>query len=330
MIRVGLIGCGTMGRVHGEAYANLPGARLMAVTDVRRQVAQEVAGLSGAEVLTDARALIARPELDAVDICVPTPFHKDLIIEAASAGKHVFTEKPLARTLPEAEEALEAVRRAGVKLMVGHVLRFAPPYLKAKEAVTGGWVGRPGVIRTTRGGGGFPTAWQDWYANVRWSGGIILDMLIHDLDFLRWCFGEVERVYAKTTVNREIGRYEYALIVLKFKSGVLAHVEGTWHDVGGFFYGYEIAGDGGLMSFDSRTATPIRTVTFAQGAGRAAGVAIPENPTAENPYQAEIAHFVECLETGQEPRVTGEDGYKAMEIALAAIRSAETGEPVVL
>ncbi|MGE5623577.1 MAG: Gfo/Idh/MocA family oxidoreductase [Methanocella sp.] len=330
MIKVGLIGCGTMGRVHAEAYANLPGARLLAVADLRRPQAQEAAGFCGAEVMPDAEALIARPELDAVDICVPTPFHKDLIVKAASAGKHVFTEKPLTRSLEEAAEVLAAVRKAGVKLMVGHVLRFSAPYLKAKEAVTGGRVGRPGVIRTTRGGGGFPTAWNNWYANVRWSGGIIFDMLIHDLDFLRWCFGEVERVYAKTTLNREIGRYEYALIVLKFQSGAIAHVEGTWHDLGGFFYGYEIAGDGGLMTFDSRTSTPIRKVAFDQGSGRTQGVAIPENPTRENPYQAEIAHFVECLATGKEPRVTGEDGYKAVEIALAALRSAETGEPVTL
>ncbi|MGE5507258.1 MAG: Gfo/Idh/MocA family oxidoreductase [Chitinophagales bacterium] len=330
MIKVGLIGCGTMGRVHGEAYAALPGARLMAVTDVRRHLAEEVAAFSHAEVMADAEALIARPELDAIDICVPTPLHKDLILKAAASRKHIFTEKPLARTLDEGREVLEAVGKAGVKLMVGHVLRFSPPYQKAREALTQGRIGRPGVVRTTRGGGGFPTAWQDWYASIPMSGGIMLDMLIHDLDFLRWCFGDVERVYAKTTLNREIGRYEYALIVLRFKSGVIAHVEGTWHDVGGFFYGYEIAGDGGLLSFDSRTSTPIRTVTFDQEAGRTAGVAIPENPTAENPYQLEISHFVDCLESGTEPAVTGEDGYKAMEIALAAIKSAETGEPVTL
>ncbi len=319
-----------MGRAHAEAYASLPGARLVAVADLRPEVAVEVAGLAGAGVAADAEALIGRFDVEAVDICVPTPLHKELILKAAAAGKHIFCEKPLARTLEEAAEVLEAVRRAGVKLMVGHVLRFSPAYLKAREVMDAGRIGRPGVVRTHRGGGGFPTAWQDWYASVDLSGGIILDMLIHDLDFLRWCFGEVERVYAKTTLTREFGRSEYALIILKFRSGVLAHVEGTWHDLGGFFSGYEIAGDAGLVSFDSRTATPIRSVRFDRGADRVPPVIVPESPTLESPYQAELRHFVECLASGREPGVTGEDGYKAMEIALAALKSAASGEPVSL
>lgn len=330
MINVGLIGCGIMGGVHAEAYVALPDARLVAVTDVRPTAAEEVASRSQAEVAANAEALLRRPDVDAVDICTPTPYHKDLILKAAAAGKHIFCEKPLARTLEEAEEALDAVRKAGVKLMVGHVLRFSPPYVKAKDVLAQGRIGRPGVIRTTRGGGGFPTAWQDWYANARLSGGIILDMLLHDLDFLRWCFGDVERVYAKTTLTREIGRFEYALITLRFKSGAIAHVEGVWRDLGGFFYGYEIAGDGGLLTFDSRTTTPINAVAFEQSSGERPRVAIPENPTLESPYQKEIRHFIECLVEGKEPSVTGEDGYRAMEVALAALKSAETGEPVTL
>lgn len=332
MVKVGLLGCGIMGRTHAEAYAALPTAELAAVADVRPGKAREVAALTGAAVYPNADAVIADPSIQVIDICLPTVFHREFAVKAAKAGKHVFCEKPLARDLEGARAIVDACEGAGVRLSVGHVLRFSPAYTRARELVLGGQIGKPGVARASRGGGGFPTAWEDWYASFGASGGLILDMIIHDFDFLRWCFGEVERVYAKSTYGREFMRSEYALVTLRFKSGLIAHVEGTWFQAGEFAYAYEIAGDGGLVTFDSRRAVPIKTVFFD---GSAAGggtprVAVPESPLAVSPYQLEVAHFIDCVENDRKPLVTGEDGYRALEIALAALKSVETGLPVSL
>lgn len=337
MVKVGLLGCGIMGKTHAEAYAALPNAKLAAVADVRPDKAREVAAISGAAVYPDADSVIGDPDIQVIDICLPTVFHRDYAVKAAKAGKHVFCEKPLARDLAGAREIIEACRETGVKLSVGHVLRFSPVYRRAREIVASGQIGKPGVARTSRGGGGFPTAWDDWYANFALSGGLILDMIIHDFDFLRWCFGDVERVYAKGTHGREFMRNEYALVTLRFKNGVMAHVEGTWYQTGEFSYSFEIAGDGGLVTFDSRRTAPIKTVFVKNPAASAStatsgapGVAVPESPLATSPYQLEVAHFIDCVENDREPSVTGEDGYKAVEIALAALKSVETGQPVNL
>ncbi len=117
-----------------------------------------------------------------------------------------------------------------VSLYVGHVVRFFPEYQKAKQAIDEGAIGQVGVVRTTRGGS-YPVATEDWYANTDRSGGLVLDLMVHDFDFLRWCFGDAERIYAKNMagvsgVNEE--RKDYALVTIRFKNDVIAHLEGTW------------------------------------------------------------------------------------------------------
>lgn len=193
--------------------------------------------------------------------------------------------------------------------------------------VLAGKVGRPGVIRTTRGGI-FPTAWEDWYAKTEMSGTLIVDMIIHDFDWLRWTFGEVERVYAKSLVGRTNQRLDYALVTLRFVSGAIAHVEGTWSH-SGFRYGFEVAGDGGLYEFDSDRIKPVVVSRRAAQAG-VTGVAVPESPLRESPYTSEIRHFAACIERGVDPLVTAYDAYKALEISLAALESARTGRPVTI
>ena len=180
-----------------------------------------------------------------------------------------------------------------------------------------------------------PRAWNDWYGNFAMSGGCVLDLIIHDFDWLRWTFGEVERVYAKGVAHSKLPGYDYALVTLRFTSGAIGHVEGTWNDPAGFKVAVEIAGDAGLaeFNFNQPLSAPLKIALKAkegeEGNPRP-GVAVPESPTAINPYQAELQHFLDCLEAGIAPSITPQDGMEAVRIALAALESIETGLPVTL
>ncbi len=321
------MGAGTMGSVHARAYERLEDVNLVGIVDTNLQKATELAEELGTKAFrTYEEAVEGGEVIDAVSICLPTPLHKEFLIKAADDKRHVICEKPLARTLDDAREMINYCKEKDVKLFVGHVVRFFPEYVKAKQLVAADKIGKPAVVRTTRGGA-FPSASNDWYADFSSSGGLVLDMIIHDFDYLRWCFGEVERVYAKSSKGRVYQKTEYALVTLRFKSGIIAHVEGTWaHQT--FTTKFEFAGKDGIIDFDSSKVGPVVASRTQNGQGR--GVAVPESPLKNNPYYLELQHFTECIKTGAEPLVSAEDAYKAMEIAIAALESIETGKPVEL
>lgn len=326
MVRVGLIGLGNMGRTHARAYRQMPDVEIAAVLDRNLARAESFAQEFGTTNCSSLEELLERVEV--VDVCVPTPYHAEFAVAAVEAGKAVVCEKPLARTLEQCELILEAVNRFNALFMPAHVLRFFPEFRQAHERVQKGAVGTVAAIRTRRGGD-FPHATNEWYADFEKSGGVILDLIIHDFDWLRWTFGEVERVFAKSLTFRNLKYLDYALVTLKMRSGAVAHVEGGWCDPGGFRVTYEICGDAGMLEFDSRQMVPLRVANREVG-GKPARVAIPESPTLMNPYYLELRHFVDCYKEGRQPAITAQDGYEAVRIALAAIESARTGQVIKL
>lgn len=329
MVKIGIIGAGFTGGIHASSYTVIPNAELIAIADINMEKAKEVANRFNAKAYDSFQTMLNECEMDMVDVCLPTNLHKEYVLKAAKAGKHVFCEKPLARSTEDTEVMIEACKSAGIKFMVGHVVRFFHEFVRAKEIIEGGMIGKPGLVRTTRAAG-FPTASQDWYADIDKSGGVILDMIIHDFDFLRWCFGEVERVYAESLTYKKVKRTDYALIILRFKNGIIAHVEGSWaHPAGTFFTRLEVAGDQGLLEFDSRKATPIK-LALKQEDRAFVGVAIPESPVEEDPYTLELKHFIKCIESDEEPMITGSEAMASLKVALAALESAQTGKIVIL
>ncbi|GAE08531.1 NADH-dependent dyhydrogenase [Paenibacillus sp. JCM 10914] len=229
MLHVLLVGAGTMGRTHAAAYSSMKDVKLAGIVDVQQAKANKLADRHGTRSFYSFEAAVERlgSKIDVIDICLPTPLHKPYVIKAADTGSHVICEKPLARTEEDALFMIDYCRDKDVRLFVGHVLRFFPEYVRAKQLLERGIIGKPTVVRAGRGGG-YPAGWNDWYSDFAASGGITLDAMIHDFDYLRWCFGEVERVYAKGLHGHHQGHLDYALVTLRFRSGVIAHVEGTW------------------------------------------------------------------------------------------------------
>jgi predicted dehydrogenase len=324
-----------MAGMHASCYAQIPNAQLAGVMDIRAEAAQALADKHGAQSFTDFDTMLETLHPDVVDVCCPTPWHADYVCSAAHRASElgiqgISTEKPMGRTLADCDRMISACELAGIPLFVAHVVRFFPEFALAKREVEAGNVGRPASVRTRRGGP-MPHAWDDWYADFARSGGAVLDLIIHDFDWLRWTFGEVERVYARGLAHTQLPAFDYALVTLRFKNGIIGHVEGTWADPGGFKVSIEIAGDGGLLEYNCNqpTGAPFRSA-LTGGDGVRAGVVVPESPTGNNPYQLELAHFIDCLERGATPSILPQDGKEAVRIALAALESIETGQPVTL
>ncbi|MEH7226064.1 Gfo/Idh/MocA family oxidoreductase [Bacillus sp. JJ1566] len=328
MQNVLLIGAGTMGMEHAKSYYSMDDVQIVGIVDVRKEQAEQIVNGHDTKIFNTVEdAVNTLEQIDVMDICVPTFLHKEYVMKAADFGIDVICEKPLAYTLEDAKEMLEYCDKKNVKLFVGHVVRFFPQYSKAKELIAKGAIGDIGVVRTRRGGN-FPAGWSDWYSDHTKSGGVILDLIIHDFDFLRWTFGEVERVFAKGIAERNLEHLDYAIVTLVFKSGVIAHVEGSWaHQT--FSTQFEFAGKSGIIEYDSLKEEPV-LLSIRQLDEEKNGVEVPQSPLKKSPYYVELEHFLKCLKTNETPIVTAEDAYKALEISDAALKSLKTGLPVTL
>jgi predicted dehydrogenase len=272
------------------------------------------------------------PDVDVVDICSPTHLHYEMAVKAAAAGKHIICEKPLARTTAQAQKIVAACRKAGVQLLVAHVVRFFPEYALAQSAVAEGQIGRPGVIRLHRGSYRPKKPAGNWFLDEVKSGGILMDLMIHDYDYARWIAGEVESVSARrvTQLHPE-APVDYGLVILSHRSGALSHIAGAWaYPPPTFRTHLEIAGDQGLIEFDSDGTAPIQNLILKTGGSDSPDVGLPSSPVTESPYTTQIKEFYRALAEGKTARVSAIDGLAAVQIAEAAIDSAYSGQPVKL
>lgn len=325
-MKVGIIGAGFMGSTHVAAWAETD-AEIAGLAAETPEEAQPLAEGYGIRIYPDLKSML--PNVDVVDICTPTHLHYEMILEAARAGKDIICEKPLARTVEQASQAVRACREAGVRLLVAHVVRFFPEYALAKASVSQGQIGLPGVVRLSRGSYRPKKPVGNWFLDEAKSGGILMDLMIHDYDYARWIAGEVERVFARKIRGEE--NVDYGLVILTHRSGALSHIAGAWaYPPPTFRTRLEIAGDGGLIEFDSDETAPIKNLLLNTGGGDSPDVAIPSSPVSESPYTTQIKEFYTALREGSPARVSAEDGLAAVQIAQAAIQSAQSGKAVTL
>ena len=325
-MRVGIVGAGAMGSVHIAGWTQTE-AEIAGVFDAYQAAAQTLAGRYGVSAFPNLETLLA--DVDIVDLCTPTHLHHPLVLQVAAAGKHILCEKPLARTLTDGQEMVAFCRQAGVKLMVAHVVRFFPEYRQAKEAVDAGRVGQVAVMRLKRNVYQPKKAEGNWFVDFEKSGGMILDLMIHDFEYARWVAGEVSTVFAKSIRTQHPGAVtDHGLAILTHASGALSHVEGSWaYPPPTFRTQFEIAGSEGLLIHDSEATAPI-TLRLKQRAGESPDVPLPSSPLLEDPYTTEIKAFYEAVRTDRPVPVSAGDGLAALQIALAAIESTQTGRPV--
>lgn len=317
-----------MGQWHAARWRRLPVA-LVGVYDHTPAHAARWTAEYGGKAFSDLAALLAA--VDIVDVCTPTAAHAEAVLAAARAGKAVICEKPIARTLDDARAMIAACEAAGVPLCIGQVVRFFPQYAAAKALLAQGALGRLGVLRTVRAGS-FPRPTPaSWYGDFAQSGGVIIDLAIHDLDFARWCLGDIVRVFARGLTLSGQAMRDHALILLRAAGGAIAHLEVSWAAPAGssFRTALELCGSEGVLEWDSLEPGPLST-TLAASDAAAQKVPQADSPLAEedDPYYRELAHFLAVIE-GREPlRVTPQEALEALQLALAAIRSLQLGRPV--
>jgi len=328
-MKVGIVGAGSMGITHAAGWAETP-AEIVGFSAETQQEASALAERHHAKVYSSLDAML--PDIDVLDICSPTHLHHEMALRAAAARKHIVCEKPLARTTKQAQDIVTACRKAGVQLLVAHVVRFFPEYALAHSAVAEGQIGKPAVIRLHRGSYRPKKPAGNWFLDEDKSGGILMDLMIHDYDYARWVAGEVETVSARrVTELHPDAPVDYGLVILGHRSGALSHIAGAWaYPPPTFRTHLEIAGDRGLIEFDSDGTAPIRNLILKTGGFDAPDVALPSSPVSESPYTTQIKEFYSALADGVAARVSATDGLAAVQIAEAALQSARVGQPVEL
>lgn len=328
-MKVGIVGVGFMGTTHASGWADTP-AKIVGFTAETQQEADRLAKQYNAKVYPNLDSMLS--DVDVVDICSPTHLHHEMILKAAAAGKHIICEKPLARATQQAREVVEACKKAGVQLLVAHVVRFFPEYALTQSAIANGQIGKPAVLRLHRGSYRPKKPAGNWFLDEAKSGGILMDLMIHDYDYARWIAGDVETVSARrVTESHPDAPVDYGLVILGHKFGAISHIAGSWaYPPPTFRTRIEIAGDRGLIEFDSDETAPIHNLILKTGGSDAPDVGLPASPVSESPYTTQIKEFYAALADGKPTRVHATDGLASVQIAEAAIQSAQSGQPVQL
>lgn len=306
-VRIAVVGCGRWGLAHARTLKEVEGAELVAVSDVDPGRARAAGARYGVEWLTDNEELFKKPGLDAVTICTPPSTHAEVALSAIKHGLDLLVEKPLATTSEDALRVARAAEEEGVGLMVGHIERFNPAVRAAKSALEGGRVGRPVALHSRR------TSEPPSYSDV----GVVLDLAVHDIDVVRYLLGEEpSEVYAVASRLRR-AHEDYACLILKSPSAAVL-VEASWTSPRKE-RSLAVYCSGGAIYLDYAS----QRLTIEDPSG-----SFTPSLRQEELLKAELQSFVSSLLSGVRPEVDGVDGYRAVCVAEAALRSASLGAPV--
>lgn len=330
-LQFGVIGAGRIGNIHAENLATrISGATVAAIADVNLNAAQDLADrLQVPAAEEDYQTLLSDPSIDAIAICSSTDTHAKIVVEAAHAGKHIFCEKPIDLRLDKIDAALEAVEKSGVKLQIGFNRRFDSNFRKVRKMVAEDKIGTLHLLRITSRDPAPPPI-----SYIKGSGGIFLDMTIHDFDMARYLSGtEVEEVYATAGVMvdsaiGEAGDVDTAIITLRFANGAMGTIENSRKAVYGYDQRVEVFGSKGMIQANNNT--PDQDVYFnAEGVHSAKPLYFFLERYTES-FVVEMKEFVQSIRENTPPPVTGIDGRIPVVMGMAAQKSYLEHRPVRL
>lgn len=331
-IRIGIIGSGGIFRsLHAPYYEISKRAKIVAVADVNEQNAKAQAERFGAEAYVDYRRLLERKDVDAVDICTHPAPHRETVVAAAEAKKHILVEKPMCRNIAEADEMIAAAEKNKVRLQVAYMLRFEPNYMKLKQLLDDGTLGSVHMAYCCQVGWFNPST-HPWLFIKEQSGGMLVEQAIHNLDAWLWLYGPVSSVYAQISHVPLGGTYpepnkaveNNAAIIMKFKNGGAGMLQKSWAAEVGH------GGEGVVCSKGS--------ATFGGGNLRWKLHGQPEQTFSASEVQRafpsskgdSIEHWLKCIAGEEQPTTGGQVGRAGIELAEASYRSQQTGMPVML
>jgi predicted dehydrogenase len=327
VITVAVLGAGFMGSAHTANYKALDGrARVKSVVSRSLDRAARLAETVGAEATTDLDSVLRDQDVDAIDVCLPTPAHREATERALRAGKHVFLEKPIALTLDDADAIVRAAEGSGRVFMVGLVLRFWPEYVELQRRVDAGDLGRVTAVATQRLSP--PADWAEWLGDPNQSGGTAVDLLVHDFDQMNWLLGTPVSAYAREPAPGHV----QALVEYEGGSGT---AEGSMRMPRSYPFSSTIRVDcesgAAEYAFSAAPAVGGGNIGEAQGPPGlrlypADGEPVTVPVESADPWGPEISYFVECIEQGRDPEQgTGDQAREALRVSLAVNRSIASG-----
>ncbi len=329
MVQVAVLGAGFMGSTHAKAYAAMPEVEVAVIYAPSASRGEPLASELGSRWSDDLESVLSDPNIEAVDICLPTPQHRVVAERALSAGKHVLLEKPIALSLDDARALVRANEATDRIFMIAHVLRFWPEYVEIARRVGSGELGKPRTGFASRRQP-FP-AWSALFSQSDLTGGAVIDMMIHDYDALNWVFGTPLAVTARGMRNPRSGGFDQVQVLIDYANGASALVDGgmMMPESYPFSSRLEVLCDEGAMEYAFRAGG--RSVEMGGGVNELTlypndGDPLRLSPAQVDPYAAECAYFVDVIRRGSvADRATPADALQALSVALAARESLERG-----
>ncbi|MEK5443394.1 Gfo/Idh/MocA family protein [Fredinandcohnia sp. FSL W7-1320] len=332
MKHIGLVGLGFIGKAHLDVYQHIENCQVTAICTRNKVEDVDIIQSFNGSFVTDYEYLLNSKEIDIIDICVPTFLHEDYIIKAARAGKHIICEKPLTLTPESADRIMDEVHKNGVKLFVGHVLRFWPEYKAIKSLSETDKLKDIEIVHAKRLGQ-IPT-WSDWFLHPEKSGGALFDLHLHDIDFVHYLVGEVESVYAVGNQNK-YGAWDHVMTTLIFKNKSKAFVEASQRMPIGYPFTMSLRAQSaqGTLDFNLTAGENIENIEkgtkqfiYYNHEGKSA-VTFEKSDA----FQNELSYFINCLDKNQENTIIPlKDVLYTIQLLKNIEESLESGKQVYM
>jgi len=330
-----LIGAGRAGMVNARNFEfNIAESEVVAVVDPNLEAARKAAEeLNANDYYNSLNEALIKSDFDAVCISAPTFVHCEVVVKAAEAGKHIYSEKPLSISLEEADKMERVIKENKVKFQIDFMRRFDKNFLRAKKLVEEGAIGTPILIKSVGRGPGLP---PEWYVDLNKSNGLLAEVNSHDFDSIRWLIGSnFKQVYALAD-NFKLPQYkekypdfyDTVAVILKFENGVLGMIDGCCPATYGYDVRVEILGTEGMLQIGSKQAYSV--LVWNKDKNLISEGNQSWRTLFKDAYEEGARHFVNCILTDSEPKVGIIDGKKALEIVIAANKSIKTGQPIDL
>ena len=326
MLKIAIIGAGFIGKIHAESFNSIKGAKITSIVDISEKAGKELAKELKADYFSDIDNLLARSAIDGFIVAVPQFLHYEVVKKIVGYGKPILCEKPLALNLEEADKMIDLVERKNIIAMTGHVIRFFPEYIRAREIVKSGSLGEPLFCYAERLSS--PPDWAEWRFDEKSSGGAALDLHIHDLDFLIWLFGKPDSIRSQAVFNQDHGGIVHISSMVKFDGNRSGLAQGGWDFPGSFPFtaGFKILCKDGVIEWGFKAGKNIEQRDNKSNflVYRSDGKVLKQEVDETDSFVLEDRYFIDCIKNNKKPEIaTFRDGRDILELALASIRSAK-------